>query len=164
MIRVTKHRSFANGEAIDMDWQDEANCKGYDTEVFFPVDDFTHPQLDAEQRKQVNRDNKLRSQMICSGCPVTASCLEYATEHRIADGHWGGMTQNQRDIANHPTRGAAVGVQRYRAHANPQSERGRRIATEFRSGAAPAAIALRYGATEADVRAEARRHLTGTAA
>jgi WhiB family transcriptional regulator, redox-sensing transcriptional regulator len=37
-----------------------------------------------------------RARKICSECAVKASCLEYALEHRIDHGVWGGTSERER--------------------------------------------------------------------
>jgi WhiB family redox-sensing transcriptional regulator len=33
---------------------------------------------------------------ICAGCPVASPCLEYALQHHIDHGVWGGTSERQR--------------------------------------------------------------------
>ena len=37
-----------------------------------------------------------RARKICATCPVTDTCLEYALEHRIEHGVWGGCSERER--------------------------------------------------------------------
>ena len=37
-----------------------------------------------------------KARKICVGCPVTEPCLEYALEHRIDHGVWGGCSERER--------------------------------------------------------------------
>ena len=62
------------------DWYDDAECRGADTSVFFPVSE-----ADAD-----------RAKAICATCPVAEACLEYAIDTRQPDGVWGGMTPTER--------------------------------------------------------------------
>ena len=62
------------------DWQDDAECRGADTTVFFPVSE-----ADAGP-----------AQAICATCPVAEACLEYAISTRQPDGVWGGLTPTER--------------------------------------------------------------------
>jgi WhiB family redox-sensing transcriptional regulator len=60
-------------------WQAQANCKSTDNDLFFS-------------------DNKKDQQLcksICSGCPVSGECLEYALVYNM-HGSWGGKTQKER--------------------------------------------------------------------
>ncbi|MEZ5216133.1 MAG: WhiB family transcriptional regulator [Ilumatobacteraceae bacterium] len=52
----------------------QGNCRSYPPATFFPSDG-------------VGVD---RARRICANCPVTEPCLEYALEHRIDHGVWGG--------------------------------------------------------------------------
>jgi WhiB family redox-sensing transcriptional regulator len=36
------------------------------------------------------------ARQVCSTCPVTGECLDYAIENHMVDGIWGGMTVKQR--------------------------------------------------------------------
>ena len=62
------------------DWMVRGNCRSVDPEVFFPSDGVG---VDAARR-------------ICQGCPVLTPCLEYAIEHRIDHGVWGGASERER--------------------------------------------------------------------
>ncbi len=62
-------------------WMAEGNCRNYPPAVFFPSDG-------------VGVD---RARKICnSECPVASQCLEYALEHRIEHGVWGGCSERER--------------------------------------------------------------------
>ena len=56
------------------------NCRSVDPGVFFPSDGVG---VDVARR-------------ICQGCPVREPCLEYALEHRIDHGVWGGASERER--------------------------------------------------------------------
>ena len=56
------------------------NCRLYPPATFFPSDG-------------VGVD---KARKICAGCPVTDRCLEYALEHRIDHGVWGGCSERER--------------------------------------------------------------------
>lgn len=60
-------------------WWDEANCRGRDTELFYP------------ERGRDDTDAKL----CCYDCPVREACLTYAL-HRDEAGIWGGKSEEQR--------------------------------------------------------------------
>ena len=61
-------------------WMRHAACKGEDQALFFP-----------------ERGESLASaRVICAGCPVREACLEYAIEHRIRHGVWGGTSERER--------------------------------------------------------------------
>jgi WhiB family transcriptional regulator, redox-sensing transcriptional regulator len=64
----------------DTVWMAAGNCRNYPPEAFFPSDG-------------VGVD---RARKICASCPVTMQCLEYALEHRIEHGVWGGCSERER--------------------------------------------------------------------
>ena len=64
----------------DLDWQDLARCAETDPEAFFPEKGGP-----TEEPKRV-----------CRSCEVRAECLEYALEHGMRFGIWGGMSERQR--------------------------------------------------------------------
>lgn len=61
-------------------WAREANCRGLDSEAFFPVDAGYAPQY---------------IERICERCPVSTECLAWGMRYD-EEGVWGGMTQKQR--------------------------------------------------------------------
>src|SRR5262245_16688188 len=61
-------------------WMAAGNCRLYPPATFFPSDG-------------VGVD---KARKICNGCPVTDPCLEYALEHRIDHGVWGGCSERER--------------------------------------------------------------------
>jgi WhiB family redox-sensing transcriptional regulator len=61
-------------------WQDRANCIGTDPEVFFP---------------KIGKRSE-EAQEVCSQCPVTSQCLEYAIAHNDRYGVWGGLSEADR--------------------------------------------------------------------
>lgn len=62
-------------------WMAEGNCRNYLPAVFFPSDGVG-----------VDRARKICNQ----DCPVAETCLEYALEHRIEHGVWGGCSERER--------------------------------------------------------------------
>jgi WhiB family redox-sensing transcriptional regulator len=64
----------------DTVWMRHGSCRSYPPEAFFPSDG-----VGVDEAKA-----------ICAGCPVSALCLEYALEHRIDHGVWGGASERQR--------------------------------------------------------------------
>lgn len=64
----------------DLSWQDYANCRGVDADLFFP-------ERGASTRK---------AKAICAACEVRAQCLEYAITHGEKFGIWGGMSERER--------------------------------------------------------------------
>ncbi|MDP8928439.1 MAG: WhiB family transcriptional regulator [Actinomycetota bacterium] len=61
-------------------WMDRAGCRDQDPEAFFV-------RGAAQSRKAVR---------ICQRCVVRDLCLNYAVEHEIDLGIWGGLTERQR--------------------------------------------------------------------
>ncbi|HSL25075.1 MAG TPA: WhiB family transcriptional regulator [Acidimicrobiia bacterium] len=70
-------------EALAMDelsWQDYANCRGADADLFFP-------ERGASTRK---------AKSICNACDVKGDCLDYAIFNGEKFGIWGGMSERER--------------------------------------------------------------------
>ncbi len=61
-------------------WMASGNCRNHPPTLFFPSDG-------------VGVD---RARKICASCPVAEPCLEYALEHRIDHGVWGGTSERER--------------------------------------------------------------------
>lgn len=68
-----------------MSWRDKARCRGMDPELFFPVG-ASGPALEQSERAKA----------ICTRCPVSNQCLEWALETNQHDGIWGGKTEDER--------------------------------------------------------------------
>jgi WhiB family redox-sensing transcriptional regulator len=64
----------------ERNWTEQANCKDMDKSVFFP--------LSARGTSQAKR--------VCSTCPVSAECLQYATDNALNFGVWGGLGETDR--------------------------------------------------------------------
>jgi len=67
-------------EGLDMEWQDLANCKGADPDLFFP------------ERGASTRTAK----SICRACAVRVECLEFAIVSSEKFGIWGGLSERER--------------------------------------------------------------------
>jgi WhiB family redox-sensing transcriptional regulator len=61
-------------------WQGKALCAQTDPELFFPE----------------KGGSTVAPKQVCQSCDVRAECLEYALEHGIGFGIWGGMSEQQR--------------------------------------------------------------------
>jgi WhiB family transcriptional regulator, redox-sensing transcriptional regulator len=61
-------------------WMVDARCRDMDPDIFFPSDG-----LGVES-----------AQKICAECPVKNECLEYALEHHVDHGVWGGVSERGR--------------------------------------------------------------------
>jgi WhiB family redox-sensing transcriptional regulator len=70
----------ALSSGFDLSWQDEANCKGANADLFFP------------ERGASTRSAKA----ICRECEVRADCLEFAIVTGEKFGNWGGMSERER--------------------------------------------------------------------
>ena len=68
-----------------MDWRDKASCLTVDPELFFPVGN-TGPAVE-----QIDR-----AKSVCSHCPVTEYCLQYALDTNQDSGVWGGLSEDER--------------------------------------------------------------------
>lgn len=67
-------------EGLDLAWQDFANCKGADPDLFFP------------ERGASTRQAK----SICRECSVRDECLEFAIVSSEKFGIWGGLSERER--------------------------------------------------------------------
>ncbi len=65
---------------MNTDWMARGKCKEVAPDIFFPSDGMG---------VQV-------AQRICAECPVARDCLEYALEHHIDHGVWGGCSERER--------------------------------------------------------------------
>lgn len=63
-----------------MEWMLVAKCRGAAPGEFFPSDG----------------SGVERAMRVCQGCPVRDDCLEFALEHRIEHGVWGGASERER--------------------------------------------------------------------
>ncbi len=75
------HSKLIEALAVDqLLWQDYANCRGADADLFFP------------ERGASTR----RAKSICGACEVRGECLEYAIVNGEKFGIWGGMSERER--------------------------------------------------------------------
>jgi WhiB family redox-sensing transcriptional regulator len=74
------HLKEALSTGYDLAWQDGANCKGANADLFFP------------ERGASTRTAK----GICRECSVRADCLEFAITTGEKFGIWGGMSERER--------------------------------------------------------------------
>lgn len=81
-------------------WQDEAECRNYDPELWFPV-------TNSPDRK---RKYELEPKLICRSCPVRSECLTYALDAQEEYGIWGGLNEEERRELS--SRGGRPGVRR----------------------------------------------------
>ncbi len=64
-------------ELVRPDWMELGACAGMGVAEFFPTE-------------------RSKAPTICGCCPVRPECLEYALDHRIVDGAWGGVSEKAR--------------------------------------------------------------------
>ena len=77
----TVHRKLIEALAVDdLGWQDYANCRGADADLFFP-------ERGASTRK---------AKGICAACQVRVECLEFAVTKSEKFGIWGGLSERER--------------------------------------------------------------------
>lgn len=70
---------------INFDWMEQALCTQTDPELFFP-----------EGSANTVRAKKQKAKAVCSWCPVSAECLEFAIlTPYIHDGIWGGLEAHE---------------------------------------------------------------------
>ena len=65
---------------IDPSWMDNANCRGHNTNLFFPE----------------RGDEVAAAKQVCEPCPVKAECLAYALAIPGTSGIWGGTSGRER--------------------------------------------------------------------
>ncbi|MGQ0849501.1 MAG: WhiB family transcriptional regulator [Actinomycetota bacterium] len=64
----------------ELSWQDYANCRGADADLFFP-------ERGASTRK---------AKAICQACDVKGECLDFAIVNGEKFGIWGGLSERER--------------------------------------------------------------------
>lgn len=70
----------------DLDWQEQAACRGADRELFFASDD---------ERGNATKQREAEAKAVCAGCPVKAQCLQDALKGGL-EGIWGGTNDAER--------------------------------------------------------------------
>jgi hypothetical protein len=70
----------------DMSWQDKANCRGVDTDIFYLEQGLT----------KENNEKKVIYKELCGKCIVKGKCLSFAQINQIEHGVWGGLTPRER--------------------------------------------------------------------
>lgn len=81
--RGTGHQLFTDQD--EPYWMDLARCAETDPEAFFP------------EKGESTRD----ARKVCQACEVRTECLEYALEHDIRFGVWGGLSERGRRRYKH---------------------------------------------------------------
>lgn len=73
-------------------WRVDAECKGYDTNLFFPTQSI-------ENNKGLSSNVSVsKARLICAGCTVRKECLNFAFENSITLGMFGGRTPKERRL------------------------------------------------------------------
>ena len=78
-------------------WMQRALCRGTNPAEFFPSDGSG---VEAARK-------------VCADCTVRLECLEYALEHRIDQGVWGGASERERRRIARRRRDAGTGAGTY---------------------------------------------------
>jgi WhiB family transcriptional regulator, redox-sensing transcriptional regulator len=79
--------AVAAGPAYDSqpNWRAYAACRDTDPELFFPDGDTRSARAQVKTAK-----------LICRGCPVSATCLNWSLASGQEAGIWGGLTEDER--------------------------------------------------------------------
>jgi WhiB family redox-sensing transcriptional regulator len=77
-----------------VDWT-AAACRDQDPELFFPLGD-----------GKFSKDQVARAKAICARCALVEQCRDWALESGIAEGVWGGYTEQERRSLRRLTRTA----------------------------------------------------------
>ena len=72
---------------VRTNWGEDAACRDADPDLFFPIGTTGAALRQIEEAKR-----------ICRRCPEQIQCLAWALEHGVADGVWGGTTQDERRL------------------------------------------------------------------
>ncbi|MFD5089369.1 WhiB family transcriptional regulator [Amycolatopsis thailandensis] len=67
------------------DWRHDAECRGEDPELFFPV---------GTGESAVRQER--RAKAVCARCPVAGDCLAWALASGQDAGVWGGLAEEER--------------------------------------------------------------------
>ncbi len=76
-------------------WQQHANCRGADPNIFF------HPEGERAPKRE---DRLRRAQQFCDTCPVRIECGEHALGFGEDFGIWGGLSEDERLRLHNRTR------------------------------------------------------------
>lgn len=68
-----------------IDWREVGACAHADPDLFFPISSTGRALREIAKAKAV-----------CAGCPVRQACLDFALEHDLTHGIWGGTTPEDR--------------------------------------------------------------------
>lgn len=96
------------------DWRGAGACAQADPDLFFPI---------SSTGRAVQQIAKAKT--ICAGCPVRQACLEFALEHDLAHGIWGGTTPEDRQAWRRRRRPGRLGAETRQASLKPRADVGR---------------------------------------
>jgi len=65
---------------MNTEWMNRGRCRDVSWKIFFPRDG----------------TGVVVARTICAACPVCRECLDYALEHHIDHGVWGGSSERER--------------------------------------------------------------------
>jgi WhiB family transcriptional regulator, redox-sensing transcriptional regulator len=86
---MTDVRRLPAPNHADWEWQQQAACRGQNTESFY------HP----ERERGPSRLRRERAaKEVCARCPVIENCLRWALHTREPYGIWGGLSVEERDL------------------------------------------------------------------
>lgn len=71
------------------EWQEQGNCVGVDTNIFFP---------ESNLRGKNKAQAYAKAKSYCKGCPVVSECLEFALKIEEPFGVYGGLTEDERRV------------------------------------------------------------------
>ena len=74
---------------LNLDWQDDAACRGIGVDAFFYED---------MERGRSKRARETAAKKVCSGCGVREKCLDFAIKTNDEYAILGGMTPDERKI------------------------------------------------------------------
>ncbi|MGH2728838.1 MAG: WhiB family transcriptional regulator [Actinomycetota bacterium] len=80
---------------LDLNWQNDAGCRGSDANLFFSP---THVET-----KEERSSRESRAKAICAACAVRRECLDFAILSREPHGIWGGLNEIERRHASQRT-------------------------------------------------------------
>jgi WhiB family transcriptional regulator, redox-sensing transcriptional regulator len=76
---------------VSASWREDAACRGADPDLFFPVGTTGAALRQVEEAKR-----------LCRSCPARIPCLAWALDNGVADGVWGGTTEDERRVIRSP--------------------------------------------------------------
>jgi WhiB family redox-sensing transcriptional regulator len=81
-----RHVELPSLTYTELEWQDQASCRGANTDAFF-------------QEEIGAKANYSAQRVMCAQCPVRLECLDFALNNHIKYGLWGGIApRNRRDV------------------------------------------------------------------